>query len=169
MSRTIRNAALTLLGTAALAQPALAQSVTCQQMAALQQSGKNHFADIDGGPDDPTDPIFTLSTLMLDGAKACHLDRLDTTSPSYDCRWGGFGDEGSAEAARLALRNQVVACLPRGFHQTDKANDSELSRNFYTRIWFGFLQPTIIVGRSYSKRRRVYEVYFRYTMSLPED
>jgi hypothetical protein len=158
-----------LLGTMALAQPALAQAVTCDQLKQLQELGKNRFADINGGPDDPIDPIYTLSTMVLDGAKLCHLDYLDTSAPTFACIWGGYGDQASAEAARVGLKNQVMACLPKGFKQRDRQLDSGTSSSYFTKFTFGFLQPEITVKRRYSVTRRSHTVEFTFQMSLPED
>lgn len=169
MSLTSRNAALTLLGTVVLAQPALAQSITCEQLKQLQELGKNRFADINGGPDDPVDPIYTVSTMVLGGAKQCTLDGLDSSDPTFYCIWGGYSDQASAEAARVGLKNQVMACLPKGFKQRDRQLDSGTSSSYFTKFSFGFLQPEITVKRRYSVTRRSHTVEFAFQMRLPEE
>ena len=169
MSPTIRNAGLMLLGTVALAQPALAQSISCEQLKQLQELGKNYFADINGGPDDPVDPIYTLSTMVLEGAEQCTLDYIETGSPTFSCTWDGYGDQASAEAARVGLKNQVMACLPKGFKQRDRQLDTGTSSSYFTKFTFGFLQPEITVKRRYSVTRRSHTVEFAFQMRLPAD
>ena len=160
------KAAAALCAAGLLAQPALAQTVTCAQLAQLQEQGKDHFSAIKGAA---TYPGSAESTFLLDGAESCSLDFLDTTYPKFNCIWSGFADEQSAEQARLELKRQVLACMPQKFKARDRQTNLSGSNNFYTQITFGGLQPKITMVRRYSKIRHRFTVEFSFDMQLYEE
>lgn len=157
--------ALLTLTLVMVAQPALAQSVTCDQLKQLQQLGKDRFVEIDGGVDE----FGTRSaTMLLDGAEDCYLDFSDTTYATYTCTWRGFPDLQSAETGRLALKNQVLACLPTGFKLRERTYDNKIASGFSTSFDFDSLQPNIRVDRSFDKKYRRHSVRFTFQVDLYE-
>lgn len=163
---TLRTSLFALLGTLALAQPAIAQSITCEELKELQDLGLKGFDDIDGGEDEFG---TRTSTYQLAGASECYLDFKSTTYPSFNCVWRNLPSQQSAEAARLALKDQVLACLPKDYKVRERAHDNKYGYGFSSIYRFGDFQPTITIGRSTDKKYNKHSVRFTFSMDLPED
>ena len=151
---------------AAQANPALAQSITCDDLSQLQVWGKARFGPIVG---EKVDQYVTKATFTLPGAERCELDYTNTTYATYRCVWSGFPDLESSEAARLDLKTKVVACLPNGYKIKDRSRTTATSEGISTYIKFGDLQPQITIARTYFPKNHHHLVRFEFQMNLHED
>lgn len=168
MTMRKRSVARTIAVPALLfAQPVLAQTITCQDLKMLQESGQRSFADLNTGNEDIIGDPY--SSFTLPGAEKCTLQGLDSRSPSFSCVWRSYDSEASAQAVRTQLQDQVKACLPANFKSREHRNDTSRLRSSSTVFSFGYLQPEIKVGWLYSKRVGKYMVSLDFRMSLPDD